>query len=103
MRAFVCARLYFSACIRVCNASEYVSLPDVEGGVEDVGLLQAVQLNLAVSHLVVHTLQLVIQLQLLPLELTVLLLVPGAHRHTSHTHRPGEDKGLICEIELYSA
>lgn len=81
--------MYFSACISVCNTSEYVSLPDVEGGVEDVGLLQAVQLDLAVSHLVVHTLQLVIQLQLLPLELTVLLLVPGAHRHTSLTQARG--------------
>lgn len=51
-------------------------VPDVERGIEDVSLLQAVQLNLAVTHLVVDTLQLIVQLQLLPFELAVLLLVP---------------------------
>lgn len=60
----------------------------MEGGVEDVGLLQAVQLHLAVAHLVVHTLQLVVQLQLLPLELTVLFLVPEVHtRERTHTQK----------------
>lgn len=51
-------------------------VPDVKRGIEDVGLLQTVQLNLAVTHLVVDTFQLIVQLQLLPFELAVLLLVP---------------------------
>lgn len=53
-----------------------VCLPDVKCGVEDVGLFQAIELNLAVTHLVVNTLQLIVQLQLLPFKLAVLLLVP---------------------------
>lgn len=35
-------------------------LPDVKCGVKDVGLFQAIQLNLAVAHLVVNTLQLIV-------------------------------------------
>lgn len=58
------------------------ALPDVEGGVEDVGFLQLVQLDLGVTHLVVHAFQLVVQLQLLPLELAVFLLVPP--KETKH-------------------
>lgn len=49
--------------------------------VENVCLLESIQLNLAVTHLVVDALQLVVQLQLLPFELTVLLLVPGGMEH----------------------
>lgn len=52
------------------------TLPDVKGCVEHVGFLQFIQLHLGIAHLVVHTFQLIIQLQLLPLELTVLLLIP---------------------------
>lgn len=44
--------------------------------IENVGFLQSVQLNLAVAHLVVHAFQLVVELQLLPFKLAVLLLVP---------------------------
>lgn len=51
-------------------------VPDVKGCIEDVGLLQSIELNLAVAHLIVDTLKLIIQLQLLPFKLAVLLLVP---------------------------
>lgn len=37
-----------------------VSLPDVKCGIEDIGLLQSIELNLAVTHLVVNTLQFII-------------------------------------------
>lgn len=62
----------------------HVHLPDVKCGVEDVGLFQPIELNLAVTHLVVNALQLIIQLQLLPFKLAVLLLVPFSAK------RPGE-------------
>lgn len=55
-------------------------VPDVERGIEDISLLQTVQLNLAVTHLVVDTLQLIVQLQLLPFELAVLFLVSLGRR-----------------------
>lgn len=60
-------------CVCVCDF-----VPDVKCGVEDVGLFQAIQLNLAVAHLVVHTLQLVVQLQLLPFEFAVFFLIPSS-------------------------
>lgn len=50
--------------------------PDMKGGIENVGLLESVQLNLTVTHLIVHTLKIIIQLQLLSLKLAVLLLIP---------------------------
>lgn len=62
-----------------------VCVPDVKCGVEDVGLFQTIQLDLAVTHLVVHALQLVIQLQLLPFKLAVLLLVPLSTEHWEDT------------------
>lgn len=58
------------------SCSNASNVPDVESGIEDISLLQTVQLDLAVTHLVVDTLQLIVQLQLLPFELAVLLLVP---------------------------
>lgn len=54
-------------------------------GVEHVGLLQAIQLNLAVTHLVVDTLQLIVELQLLPFKLTVLFLVPFSTKQWKET------------------
>lgn len=59
--------------MRVCNF-----VPDVKCGVKDIGLFQAIQLNLAVAHLVVNTLQLIVQLQLLPFELAVFFLIPSS-------------------------
>lgn len=52
------------------------ALPDVEGCIKDVGFLQLVQLHLGVTHLVFHTLQLIVQLQLLSLKFTVFPLIP---------------------------
>lgn len=52
-------------------------VPDVKRGIKDVGLFQAIQLNLAVAHLIVNTLQLIVQLQLLPFKLAVLFLIPS--------------------------
>lgn len=49
----------------------------MKGGVKDVRFLQAVQLSLAVAHLIIDTLQFIVQLQLLPFKLAVLLLIPG--------------------------
>lgn len=51
-------------------------LPDVKGRVKDIGFLQLVQLHLGITHLVFHTLQLIIQLQLLSLEFTIFPLIP---------------------------
>lgn len=50
--------------------------PDMKGGIENIGLLESVQLNLTVTHLIVHTLKIIIQLQLLSFKLAVLLLIP---------------------------
>lgn len=60
-------------------------VPNVKCGVEDVGLLQAIQLNLAVTHLVVDTLQLIVELQLLPFKLAVLFLVPFSTKQWKET------------------
>lgn len=53
----------------------------MKGGIENVGLLESVQLNLTVTHLIVHTLKIIIQLQLLSFKLAVLLLIPEAERN----------------------
>lgn len=60
-------------------------VPDVKRSIEDVGLFQTIKLNLAVTHLVVHALQLIVQLQLLPFKLAVLLLVPFSTKRWIHT------------------
>lgn len=44
--------------------------------IENICFLKSIQLNLTVTHLVVDALQLIIQLKLLPLKLTILFLVP---------------------------
>lgn len=51
-------------------------VPDMKSRIENVCFLESIQLNLAVTHLVVDAFQLIVQLQLLPFELAVLLLVP---------------------------
>lgn len=38
------------------------SLPDMEGRIEDIGFLELVQLHLGIPHLVLYTLELVVQL-----------------------------------------
>ena len=61
----------------------------MEGGIEDIGFLELVQLDLGVAHLVLHTLEFIIQLQLLPFKLTILPLVPGSSQ--------GDQEGLTVE------
>ena len=52
----------------------------MEGCIEDIGLLELVQLHLGIPHLVLHTLELGVQLQLLPFKFTIFPLVPGSHQ-----------------------
>lgn len=74
-----------AAKVQACSAPPALltlqpALPDVEGCIEDIGFLQLVQLHLGVAHLVFHALQLIVQLQLLSLEFTVLPLVPASSK-----------------------
>lgn len=48
----------------------------MEGRIEDIGFLELVQLHLGIAHLVLYTLELIIQLQLLPFKFTIFSLVP---------------------------
>lgn len=82
------------------------ALPDVEGRVEHVGFLQLVQLYLGVPHLVVHAFQLVVQLQLLPLELAVFLLVPSKETESrwargSSRKRNGCSRGVLVLLVFF--
>ena len=73
----------------IIDCAKLSAVPDVEGGIEDIGFLELVQLDLGVAHLVLHTLEFVIQLQLLPFKLTILPLVPGSSQ--------GDQEGLTVE------
>lgn len=61
----------------------------MEGRIEDIGFLELVQLHLGIPHLVLYTLELVVQLQLLPFKFTVFPLVPVSSQ--------GDQKGLTAE------
>lgn len=79
---------------------EHVCIPDVKCGIEDIGLLQSIQLNLAVTHLVVNTFQFIIQLQLLPFKLTILLLVAFSTKRWERTQLLDSLSSIIFHCHL---
>lgn len=88
-----------AAKVYVCSAPQALlplqpALPDVEGRIKDVSFLQLVQLHLGITHLVFHTLQLVIQLQLLSLKFTVFLLIPVSSKVATESCRSGAETSL---------